>query len=225
MEIGFITDCNDMYEEIKNTFQSKNETIFLVEDKDQLDNLKGIIIYFTSDNYFAKIIENLLYFKTKPTIFLWVGVPKLLNEEQNVLLEMGVNSVFSFPDEIKKSFYTVSNTFNRIIAEENIELQETSKQLALNENNQSVIINSEERSLTRTEYKVFSLLINQLNNTVTYDELAKTIWGKDSADSEEVRPKIANIIFHVREKIESGNFDIVTTRGKGYILKKNKMEN
>ncbi|MHC5228567.1 winged helix-turn-helix domain-containing protein [Enterococcus sp. LJL99] len=225
MEIGFITDCTDMYEKIKNTFQSKNETICLVEDKNQLDDLKGIIIYFANDNYFAKIIENLLYLKTKPTAFLWVGVPKLLDDEENILLEMGVNNVFSFPDEIKKSFYIVKNAFNRISVEENIELQETSKKLVLNENNQSVIINNEERSLTRTEYKVFSLLINQLNNTVTYDELAKTIWGNDSEDSAEVRPKIANIIFHVREKIESGIFDIVTTRGKGYILKKTKVEN
>lgn len=225
MKIGIITDCNDIYEKITNVFDLEDTAFILVKEKKQVENLDGVIIYFSSDNYFARIIDCLLCFKSMPTMFLWVGISHLEREEQRILLEMGVNNVLSFPEDLEKLNYIIKNMFSRLSMMETLVKEKMVDHSILNESNQSIVIDNEERSLTGMEYKVLSLLVSKMNSTVTYEEIAKSIWLDLSTEKkEEIRPKVANVVFHVREKIKLSNFDIVTTRGKGYVFTKNEVE-
>lgn len=223
MKVGFITDCDETCQKLKNIYHSKGETIILVEDTAQLVNLEGVIIYFKGDNYFARTIERLLHLRTEQGIFLWVGVPKLLIEEKNILLEMGVNGVFLFPNEINDIFYITKNTLSRIKTEQikaSIKVsKEISKKMVINAENLSIIIDSKEQSLTGSEYKILSLLYKRMNVTVTYEEISNAVWGDGAKNIKSNRQRIANIIFHIREKIKFGDYSINTTRGRGYILK------
>ncbi|MBO0447660.1 response regulator transcription factor [Enterococcus ureilyticus] len=79
--------------------------------------------------------------------------------------------------------------------------------------------NGEEISLTRSEYNILSLLMENLNSTVTYEEILSLIWNDDKRSN---KYKISNLIFHLRSKVESDLKKpkyIKTVRSKGYMLK------
>lgn len=92
--------------------------------------------------------------------------------------------------------------------------------LKLNSINMSVHKeDGEEISLTRSEYNVLNLLMENLNNTVTYEEMLSVIWNDDKRSN---KYKISNLIFHLRSKVENDLKKpkyIKTVRSKGYMLK------
>ena len=69
--------------------------------------------------------------------------------------------------------------------------------------------------LTKTESKIFGLLVNQRGNLVSFDEIAKTIWGENYFDKYS-EYAITKHIENLKNKITENS--IHSQRGHGYLL-------
>ncbi len=69
--------------------------------------------------------------------------------------------------------------------------------------------------LTKTENKIFDLLVSQRGNLVSFDEIAKTIWGEDYFDKYS-EYAITKHIENIKNKITENS--IHSQRGHGYLL-------
>jgi DNA-binding response OmpR family regulator len=91
----------------------------------------------------------------------------------------------------------------------------TSQDLAISLNNRRVTLNSQIVHLSPTLYDILVCLLNNKNNAVSREELAKVVWNHDDV-SESDRNKIDVSIKRLRESIPADY--IKTVRGVGFII-------
>ena len=215
--LGILTDNRKYEVELQQLFKELEFQLITIKEKDSFNQLSGLIIHLSKKNSLAEVIDWLLFSRSNPEVFIWLIYKDSVVHEQNILLELGANDVITTDDELAKLPYIVKNTFSRIrIVKEDTtaNLNETS---FLNEENQTVWVNKEERPLTRTEFRLLSILYDRINTTVSYEELFEETWS-DECENQLFR--VSNVVFHLREKINDSNkYEIKTTRSKGYMLK------
>lgn len=218
-DIGIVTNDSSNKEELINIISQKNYQISSINNKNELGNLDGIVLYFNHENWLTEAIDWILLLKKEPQLFIWVLIPEIESNEKAIFFQLGANYVFSFPTEQKLVSYTIYNTFACI---ENFrELSPTKPELSLIENDVSVVVGEKEKTLTQREYLVMSLLLEKKETTVTYEAFAQRLWpDKKFSDSYEMRSYIANIVYSARKKLKESQWIIQTTRQKGYRLAK-----
>lgn len=222
--IGIFAD-KEMSQKLDLLLNSANKNLIHVKEKESLEKLDGVVIYLDKQKNLTRVIEWLLFSKSNPSVFIWIVSLSSLDCEQNILFELGANYILTSTDEIAKLPYIIKNTFNRLKNTESDSPKEKNRKL-LNEKNQTVLVNKEEKSLTRIEYQMFQELIKNPNNTVNYDTLFKirNLDFSEKIDRVEKISRVANVIFHLRKKTRASvDFQIETVRSKGYLLRvKNK---
>ncbi|MHC5227721.1 winged helix-turn-helix domain-containing protein [Enterococcus sp. LJL99] len=215
-DLGILADEQMFPTELFTVLQSQTYQLIDVKEKEQFERLDGLIIYLTNEKSLPEAIDWLIFSKSKSDVFVWIISQNLLDREQTILFELGANDVLCVSDGIEKLPYIIKNTFDRT----NQKKKETDSMFPysfLNDKNQTVVVNGQEVGLTRTEFQFLRVLFERVNTTVTYEEVFRTIWP-DSPDVQTLR--IANVVFHLREKIkESKDFSIKTTRSIGYLLR------
>lgn len=207
--------------ELDPLLDSKAYRLIQVKEKEQFEELDGLVVYLNKDQNLPEVIEWLLFSKSNPTVFVWVVSPNSLDRERDILFELGANDVLSSNDSINKLPYIIKNTFNRVKKRKS-DRPKGKKREILNEKNQTVLVNEEEKPLTRIEYRMFNKLLKNSNNTVDYEELFNVgrLAVPEKIDKKEIAFRVANVIFHLREKTnESLDFKIETVRSRGYILR------
>ncbi|MBO0474839.1 response regulator transcription factor [Enterococcus ureasiticus] len=158
---------------------------------------------------------------------IWVLSAKYEEKNEILYYKMGVDGI-SYSDRPSELIQLqLTNALNRNFKKKaNSSTISKSSSLKLNPINSSVHKeNGEEISLTRSEYNVLNLLMENLNNTVTYEEMLGVIWNDDKRSN---KYKISNLIFHLRSKVESDLKKpkyIKTVRSRGYMLKTFKAHN
>lgn len=219
-DIGIVTNSSSNREEVMKVFSSENFRLSSITKENDLTHLKGVLLYFTHENWLPDAIDWMLLLKKEPQMFIWVLLPKVECKEKTILFQLGANYVFSFPEEKQLIPYTLSNTFACI---ENYHPQsQEDLEFTLIESDVSMIVGKQKTALTRREYQVLSLLAEKEDSTVTYEEFSETLYSnKEFTNPHEMRSYIANIVYHVREKLEKSHWTIQTTRQKGYRLVKN----
>lgn len=218
LNLGIVEQTNS---DDKWTGVLKNDLYDLIEVKreEQLNQLDGIVIPMEKTEQLAQVIEWIIACRINPSAFIWVFSKVPLEAEKRIMMRVGATDVITTPETQTYLSMSVENTFMRL---GNKGRKSHSKQgtsscgIQLNELNQSIVVNNVETELTRTEYRIFSLLYNQMNSTVTYKTISDAIWpGKKLT----IAP-IANIICHIREKVgKSETYSITTVRSKGYMLR------
>jgi len=146
-------------------------------------------------------------------------------EEKNEILyyKMGVDGISYTDRSFELIHLQLTNALNRNL-KKSTNSSNISKgkvpSLKLNPINSSVHKeDGKEILLTRSEYNLLNLLMENLNNTVTYEEMLSVIWNDDKRSN---KYKISNLIFHLRSKVENDLKKpkyIKTVRSKGYMLK------
>ena len=86
------------------------------------------------------------------------------------------------------------------------------KNLKLNTENYSVFLDNEPILLTKTEFELVKLLIENREEIVSRDRIVEKIWGWEASDN-----LLDSTIKKIRQKL--GKEKIKTVRGIGYILK------
>ncbi len=162
--------------------------------------------------------------ETGSLIWIWSKTQNEMN--RMVYLRLGADGVMTENISLEEWTLIVSNALRRKknhpqkIREK--ESGETSNDgLVLNIKNRSVIVNdNEEVQLTNLEYKAMDLLVQNMGETVTYEEIYNAIWGDPESEHRKLY-RISNLIFHIRKKFEAEtgtSKPIRTVRSKGYIL-------
>ena len=219
--LGVLVDDEISQEELEPLLDSSSYRLIHIKEKEQLDELDGLVVYLNKEQNLSEVIEWLLFSKTNPEVFVWVVSSNTLEREKDILFELGANDVLCSGDCVEKLPYIIKNTFARLNERENDYSKRENLSL-LSEKNQTVLVNKEEKTLTRIEYRMFNKLLENSNNTVSYEELFKVgqLQVTDVMDQKEMTFRVANVIFHLREKTrESENFKIETVRSKGYLLR------
>ncbi|ALS00976.1 hypothetical protein ATZ33_06215 [Enterococcus silesiacus] len=183
------------------------------------------------DNAMSLTLKNIIEIKAVTNKLVWVLTNEMSSIKNIVFLKLGVDGVLpanDFPEEfllvVKNALHRQQNdrfhnqqNRNTILAQQDNQL--SSCKIELYPNNLSVAINGhKEVSLTRLEYRAFEILYQKRNKAVTYKEIYEFVW---KSEINEKQYRVANIIFHLRKKIEANVDDakiIKTVRSIGYLL-------
>lgn len=203
-------------------------TLGIEEFEEKIPTLDGMIICEDGKQDTARTCSILLNLKENASTYVWVFSSNLQKIMRTVYLQLGASGVVSEDYEPEELRLTISNNLtkskvrnccstdqSKMTGQEKAEGEE----MELIPRNHSVKINGrKEIPLTRLEYKTMELLYQHKNKTVAYKELFEAIWGEGFNNQ---NYRVANLIFHLREKIEEDSISPVlirTVRSKGYML-------
>ncbi|WP_207696207.1 winged helix-turn-helix domain-containing protein [Enterococcus sp. DIV0212c] len=140
-----------------------------------------------------------------------------------VYLQLGVKICFSEETNTEELFHTLTNLLVNQSDEQLTSKEKTMKKtsLELNPGNLSVIIDGDrEINLTKKEYQALEILYNNPSVAISYKKFKEHLWNSEySLNNHNYR--IANVIFHLRNKIEKNKARprfIKTVRSRGYML-------
>ena len=128
-------------------------------------------------------------------------------EEKVDLLKSGASDHVTKPFD----FLELDARININIRKEKIS-QVVYKNLKLNMENYSVFLDDEPILLTKTEFELIKLLIENKEEIVSRDKIIEKIWGWEASDN-----LLDSTMKKIRQKL--GKEKIKTVRGIGYILK------
>jgi two component transcriptional regulator, winged helix family len=128
-------------------------------------------------------------------------------EEKVDLLKSGASDYVTKPFD----FLELDARININIRKEKIS-QVVYKNLKLNMENYSVFLDDEPILLTKTEFELIKLLIENKEEIVSRDKIIEKIWGWEASDN-----LLDSTMKKIRQKL--GKEKIKTVRGIGYILK------
>lgn len=193
-----------------------------VKSKDQLTYVDGVVIFMEKTEQLSQVIDWIVACRVNPKAFIWIFSEVPLETEKKIMMSIGATNVIVMPEPLTYLSISVENTFFRLehrFKEMSKKESLKSQTLHLNELNQSLITNEIEQGLTRSEYRILSLLFEEPNKTVLYSTIGELLWPGKKFD----KSRIANIICKIRNKIGmSENYSIATIRSKGYMLRLDK---
>lgn len=217
-KIGIFNDHQAIQPVLEQQLDVTQYSCFKIETKETVSQYDGIILFMETTEQLSKIIEWLLFCQKFPKTFVWIVSKVYLDEEENILLILGANTVVRAEKSETVLPVIIKNTFTRMETYPELKCGITSEQL-LNEKNQSVLVNGEECSLTRSEFKLLSILEEHKETAVEYAFLCDRMFTENS--KREIF-QLSNIVCHIRKKVKkSSAFSIKTVRSKGYMLTMN----
>lgn len=167
-----------MYTVLEEEFTSTNYELLEVTEKEQLNTINGLVMLIDSKDQMSDIIDWLMSCKKSPKLFVWIYSYIPLEYEVDIFLSVGVNEIITVNEQEKKLVYLVSNTFKKLDYYENnnTNTKAGGNDTLINEKSKSVSINEEEVFLTKSEFKIFSKLYENLSTTISYEELYEVLW-------------------------------------------------
>lgn len=188
----------------------------------QLETKDAIIIFSDNDNMIFAASELILKIREQSNAFVWIVAQEMNNISKVVFLQLGADGTFDKEQSCDIFRLTIINTLKRRRGDHQDILEKMDEEptsFTLDNRNQTMKIQGKPIApLTNLEYRTLQLLADNLNNTVTYKEIYETIWNQKYTNQ---KYKIANVMFHIRGKIEENTSNpvyIKTVRSKGYLL-------
>ena len=168
-------------------------------------------------NSYMKIVE-------KNSCPVWIYKEKCSANDRLLLYNIGAVGVFNEEMSQEEMIKAIHNGL--VLMQKNIE--DKNKETSVNNNGKKFKLISENLCvlldnktpvyLTKNEYKALSLLYSATPKAVSYKEMYQEIWG---GSYDEKNYRIANIIFHLRVKLEkdvSAPKLVKTVRSNGYLF-------
>ena len=136
-------------------------------------------------------------------------------------LDRGADDYIVKPFAIEELLARVRAIFRRQDVEAKSKIEEplgSFRDLSLNVQNRSAIRGDEEISLTKREFDLLSVLLNNMNRVMTREELLANVWKYDVAAETNV---VDVYIRYLRGKIDLPGKEsyIQTVRGMGYVIR------
>ncbi|OTN82334.1 hypothetical protein A5819_003835 [Enterococcus sp. 7E2_DIV0204] len=93
----------DVYkrQEYIDMFDFRELNLIKIQEKDQLKEIDGLIFVLSDKNNVIKMVEWLFECKTNPALFMWVFSEDGLDNEEEVLINLGVDGIFTSKENIK----------------------------------------------------------------------------------------------------------------------------
>lgn len=223
--IGIISTIEEReynYEEELNGINCNPSYLTIESIKSEIPSKDAYIIEDRGEGNSTSIFEIILILRGKFKGIIWVITEEnkeTLTSIKNLYLRLGINGVNSYKSEKESFILQLKNSLNysgqsKLMDRGTIEQVE---KLTLIPRNLSVMKGGKEIKLTRLEYQLLDLLLNNQGKSISYSEIHKKLWLRTDFS----HYKIANLVFHLRKKIEDNPSKpdiIVTIRSIGYML-------
>lgn len=197
---------------------SFNEDNFL----EQVQMVDGILLKESKTQPIEKICYMIIELKKKWNPLIWVISEQASSIQKIIYLELGADGTFNYRNVCEEIHLVIKHSLTRYCKKKKQEtVNETvNGSLQLNERNLSLQGEGEHEEviLTRLEYHLLKIFLENQAMTLTYQQLNERIW---SYPDEHDRYRIANLVFHLRNKLKQAGKDpsiIRTVRAQGYIL-------
>ncbi|WP_207694461.1 hypothetical protein DOK67_0001065 [Enterococcus sp. DIV0212c] len=231
INIGIISNKQDTYSSYIEVLHEKKLSLLKLDDEfnSVADSSIDIIIIDyseqSSEEVMLNICELLVSKKVSNPEIIFVIVKESKKIDRMVLLQLGVTQVFdqqTAPDEFSLLLSNLLNTKNMGQLEPvEVEPEESNRSIELLPNRFVIRVDGRgEIFLTKLEFKLLDHLNKNEGQFSSYSELMKALW-MEPLTLENGRSRIANIVFHIRTKIEENPSNPVylkTVRNKGYFL-------
>lgn len=219
---------NDITKKCKKSIESKYD-VFLLEDiiaEDKLNKLQAIVAFENELSDLTGLCEMILKVREQSECYIYIISTTAHDTGKLIYLRLGADFVFSERyHELEEILLVMNSTFSRnqkginSLSNEEDEEEKNSKIRLIPSNSSVLIEGSREVSLTRLEYQTLNLLAEKPKIALSYDEIYEELYQEKLEENQNYR--VANIIFHLRKKIEesaSRPTYIKTVRSKGYML-------
>ncbi|MBO0439046.1 winged helix-turn-helix domain-containing protein [Candidatus Enterococcus ikei] len=206
-----------------------------VPNFEELHTYDGLLIEEINEGEISSVCSTILRIKQQTNAYVWVLSRKSTLINRQIYLQLGVDGNFdqeSFPDEILLYFKNFlsrrdekKKTQRDVIGERKTtnQMDNERENIEINPKNHSLIVFMGEEGieieLTRLEYRMFELLYSHPGRAFSYKEIHEKLW---QVPYQKENYRVANIVFHVREKLERNGVGadfIKTVRSKGYMIK------
>lgn len=191
----------------------------------QLNFIDGIVIHRSEEEDQNKLLELLLSIKRQKYFPIWIREENGDQLIRRLAIELGALSSFDATSSSDEIVRVIENTFH-LIYQNSLKVSgenENGTEITLNESNLSIMMpNNTEIRLTQLEYKLVSLLANNINQTFVYEDIYKHVWPVDNElNTGHKKYRIANLVFHIRTKLKQHKVNsnvLQTVRSVGYRL-------
>lgn len=236
--IGILASTIMLTPDVYRAFEKMNCQLDHLKEMPNFEKLHiydGLLIEEVHEGEISSVCSSILQIKQHTNAYIWVLSRKATLINRQIYLQLGVDGNFAqecFPEEIflyLKNFLSRQGEKKRIqrnvIGDKRLSHQMDTKRekLEMNPTNHSLIVMVGEKNveieLTRLEYRMFELLNSHPGRAFSYKEIHEKLWN---APYQKENYRVANIVFHVREKLERngvGSDFIKTVRSKGYMIK------
>ncbi|WP_339101703.1 response regulator transcription factor [Candidatus Enterococcus clewellii] len=222
--LGFVSNGkypNNEYIEVL-----KRKTIFNIKNISSEQAIEGsggldvLLIQSGSAADVGNICELLIEIRKRTNTLIWILSDKLPNTTRIIFLQLGADGIVTNQIEPDEYLLILRNSLKRYGLSE--EVEENLDDFKLIPNNLSVVIEgNQEISLTRLEFKTIELLYEKKSEAIPYQAIYQQVWDNDGDDVKNSNYRVANLIFHLRKKLEKNPLEpkyIKTVRSKGYLL-------
>ncbi|WP_348921388.1 winged helix-turn-helix domain-containing protein [Enterococcus rotai] len=185
--------------------------------------LQAIILDYSGESLgesVGQISEMLFTIKKSEMPFVFILLRESTQVERLIYLQLGATIVFDQHIKPREFGEIISNVLHqKAKADQPMVPEKEENQIQLNDHNHSICLeNGKEISLTRLEYRLVSFLKEKQGKGATYEEIYQNLWDREI---ENKRYQVANLVFHIRTKIEENTAKpkyLKTIRTIGYAL-------
>lgn len=186
----------------------------------------GILLKETGEHSIEKICYMIIELRKKCNPLIWVLSKKASLIQKIIYLELGADGTFTDMNAPEEIYLVIKQSLNRYRKSKKETEVKAESGITLNERNLSIQGDKEELEviLTRLEYQLLKLFLENESVVLTYQQLYEEIWGYPYEND---RYRIANLVFHLRKKLKQAGKDpeaIRTVRAQGYMLGKKELE-
>ncbi|WP_321386760.1 winged helix-turn-helix domain-containing protein [uncultured Enterococcus sp.] len=189
---------------------------------EQVQMADGILLRESKHQPIEKICYMIIELKKKWNPLIWVLTEQTSSIQKIIYLELGADGTFNYRNAFEEIQLVVKHSLARYCKmKEQKKVKETvNDALQLDGRNLSLKADSgySDVILTRLEYHLLKIFLENQSVTLTYKQLNEIIWGYPD---EHDRYRIANLVFHLRSKLKQAGKNpaiIRTVRAQGYTL-------
>ncbi|MFD2305758.1 winged helix-turn-helix domain-containing protein [Enterococcus termitis] len=219
------TPQNEYYKILKSDQQCSLELIetVCIEEVDRLDIL---IIEESKELNFTSICEHLLEIRKKSDVYILIlaDPEQTIFTSQMVYLKLGADGIYS--EEADVLDLIVKNILKRVKKETIKKNMKRASFEIIPEKSCIVVNENQEIDLTRQEFLAMSILFNKRDQTVTYEDIYRGVWSKQTGEVQKNR--VCNLVSHIRKKfdaVKESPIRLKTVRSIGYILESSSSKN
>lgn len=191
----------------------------------QLKDTNLIIIMENKDDDVGEICCELLEIKSKTSALIWIWSTSNRNGSKEIYLKLGADGIIKDDLSREELFMIIDNSLKKLIepilfSDGDFGFDDEGV-VTIDSRNRCIITESkQEIQLTNNEYEVMEVLFHNAGQTVSYEEIFQAVWPNKKYSKGKYY-RITNLIYHIRQKLESVRGDskiIQTLSGQGYKL-------
>ncbi|ALS03001.1 hypothetical protein ATZ33_16930 [Enterococcus silesiacus] len=228
--LGIISNAGENsnhFEEVLKQHQYRIMTLNVHNYLEEINKVDAVII--KEDTDIAQTCRFILDSRNNSDALIYVYSMDQSDNNRYLYLQLGADGVCKEGTEMEVLPILLNNAIKRMKSKKIIRKIEMKPQnndgiknstLEMIPENFSVLLNGyEEVNMTKLEYIILDALYRNAGKAMSYKEIANIAWRDQESEIQKYR--VANVIFHVREKIEKKDSKIQfikTIRSKGYML-------